>query len=145
MSSDDNKAAAKRLLACWNTSDFETVEGMVAPDFVNHNPPPIPGIGADRDGMLAAMRYLRQAFPAGRAEAINVIAEDDKVVLHDVIRGTHEGEFGEVPPTGRDVEFEFVHIFRFRDGRIVERWGVVDLLGLMRQLGAVPSQEPAPA
>ncbi len=134
MSSEDNKAVAMRLIDAWNRSDFRVIEEeIIGSDFFNHNPP-VPGIGTDRDGMLGAMRYMRQAFPDGRAETLNVIAEGDKVVRHDVLRGTHEGDFMGVSATGRQVEFEFIHIFRVTDGRIVERWGLVDSMSVMMQL-----------
>ena len=139
MSAEESKAVAHRLLELWNDGDFDAIEHLVAPDFVNHNPPPIPGVGPDRNGMLSAMRYLREVLPDGRAESVNVVAEGDKVVLHDVIRGTHEGEFLGVPPTGRQVSFEFIHIFRIADGLIAERWGIADAMGLMHQLGAMPA------
>ena len=146
MSAQDNKAVVERLLNAWNDSDFQVIEEeLVASDFVNHNPPPVPGIGRDRDGMLAAMRYMRQAFPDGRAETVNLVAEDDKVVVQDVVRGTHHGEFMGMSATGRQVNFEFVHIFRLAEGRIVERWGLVDAMGLMMQLGAIPTPQAAEA
>ena len=146
MSAQDNKAVVERLLNAWNDSDFQVIEEeLVASDFVNHNPPPVPGIGHDRDGMLAAMRYMRQAFPDGRAASVNLVAEDDKVVVQDVVRGTHEGEFMGVSATGRQVSFEFIHIFRLAEGRIVERWGLVDAMGLMMQLGAIPTPQAAEA
>ncbi len=146
MSAQDNKAVVERLLNAWNDSDFQVIEEeLVASDFVNHNPPPVPGIGHDRDGMLAAMRYMRQAFPDGRAASVNLVAEDDKVVVQDVVRGTHQGEFMGVSATGRQVSFEFIHIFRLAEGRIVERWGLVDAMGLMMQLGAIPTPQAAEA
>lgn len=142
---DDNKALVERLLDAWNRSDFATIEGeIVDPGFVNHNPPPFPGVGADRAGLLTAMRTLRQGFPDGRAEPVQVLAQDDKVVMHDVVRGTHEADFMGIAPTGRTVAVEFIHIFRVADGRIVERWGVIDAMGLMQQLG-VAMQQPAHA
>ncbi len=88
---------------------------------------------------------MGQAFPDGRGETVQLLTEDDKVVIFDVIRGTHQGEFMGVSPTGRQVSFEFVHIFRLAEGRIVERWGIADAMGLMVQLGAVPVPEPAQA
>ena len=146
MSAQDNKAVVERLLNAWNDSDFQVIEEeLVASDFVNHNPPPVPGIGHDRDGMLAAMRYMRQAFPDGRAASVNLVAEDDKVVVQDVVRGTHQGEFMGVSATERQVSFEFIHIFRLAEGRIVERWGLVDAMGLMMQLGAIPTPQAAEA
>ena len=140
---EENKALGSRLLEVWNARDFEAAEALFAEDYVNHNPPPMPGIGGDRAGQLKAMRYLAEAFPDARAEQNNVIAEGDTIVLHDTIRGTHQGEFIGIEPTGREVRIEFIHIFRIADGRIAERWGLIDAMSLMGQLGALP--EPAPA
>jgi predicted ester cyclase len=58
-------------------------------------------------------------------------------------QGTHRGEFFGVPPTGRTVTTSGIDIWRVRDGRIVENQQVVDNLGLLQQLGAVPQPEPA--
>ncbi len=143
MSAQDNRRVVEGLLDAWNRSDWDAIQGMVAPDFVNHNPPPIPGVGPDREGLFTAMRHLRQAFPDGRAETVNLVAEGDKVVVHDKVRGTHQGDFVGVSPTGREVTAEFIHIFRLADGRIAERWGILDAMGLMQQLGAVPAPETA--
>lgn len=74
---------------------------------------------------------------------LNAVAEGDKVVLHDRVHGTHEGEFFGVPPTGRQATWEFMHIFRITDGRIAERWGIVDVMGLMQQIGAIPTPPTA--
>ena len=50
-----------------------------------------------------------------------------------------------VSATERQVSFEFIHIFRLAEGRIVERWGLVDAMGLMMQLGAIPTPQAAEA
>jgi steroid delta-isomerase-like uncharacterized protein len=139
MSEQENKAVVEGMLEAWNRSDFDAIEGMLSSDFVNNNPPPLPGLGRDRSGMLSTMRYLRQGFPDAQAEILNMVAEDDKVVVHDRVSGTHEAEFFGVPATGRQATWEFIHIFRVEDGRIAERWGVVDVMGLMQQLGVVPA------
>jgi steroid delta-isomerase-like uncharacterized protein len=143
MLAQDNKAVVEEMLDAWNRSDFDAIEGILSSDFVNNNPPPMPGLGRDRAGMLATMRYLRQGFPDAQAEVLNVLAEGDKVVIHDRVTGTHEAEFFGVPPTGRQATWEFIHIFRIADGRIAERWGIVDVMGLMQQLGAVPTPQTA--
>jgi predicted ester cyclase len=123
--------------------DFDSIEGILSSDFVNHNPTPMPGIGRDRAGILAAMRYIRQGFPDAQAEVLNVVAEGDKVVIHDRVTGTHEAEFFGVPATGRRATWEFIYIFRIAGGRIAERWGILDVMGLMQQLGAVPMPQTA--
>ena len=57
-------------------------------------------------------------------------------------RGTHRGRFGPVPPTGRRFEITVVDIMHFRDGKIIEHWGVADRFALMQQLTAQPAEAP---
>jgi steroid delta-isomerase-like uncharacterized protein len=139
MSVDDNRAVAESLLDAFNARDFERARELFADDYVNHNPPPIPGADAGKEGNLLAMKLFAQAFPDARAQTVNVIAEDDLVVLHDIVRGTHEGEFMGVAPTGKQVSVDFIHIFRIANGRFAERWGLIDAMGLMQQLDAIPA------
>jgi steroid delta-isomerase-like uncharacterized protein len=141
VSASENKAVAERLLEAFNASDYDQIRGIFTPDFVNHNPPPFPGATPDVDGMIRTMQMFRGAFPDANGELVRTIGEGDIVVLHDIVRGTHEGEWMGVPATAREVEVEFIHIFRIADGLIAERWGLVDGMGLMMQLGAIP--EPA--
>jgi steroid delta-isomerase-like uncharacterized protein len=130
-----NEEVVERLLAAFSAGDFAAAEEVLAPDFVNHGLPPVPGATGDRGGVLAAMRYLRTAFPDARAEPVSIVAEGDRVGVHDLLVGTHQGEFRGVAPTGRQIRVDFIHVFRVADGRIAERWGVVDTTTLMRQLG----------
>ena len=134
MSDSEAKAAVERLLDAFSSGDFEGVEGSFAPEFVNHGLPPVPGARADRAGVVEAMRYLRTAFPDARAEPVSIVAEGDRVGVHDQLVGTHRGEYRGVAPTGREIRVDFVHVFRVAEGLIAERWGVVDTAELMRQI-----------
>jgi predicted ester cyclase len=58
-------------------------------------------------------------------------------VVRDVLRGTHQGEFAGTAATGEAVSIEFIHVYRIVDGQIRERWGLLDALGLMQQIGAI--------
>jgi steroid delta-isomerase-like uncharacterized protein len=66
----------------------------------------------------------------------DVIAEGDRVVIRDTIRGTHRGPFAGLPPTGRAVTVPRIGIFRILDGQIKEYWGLFDMFGVMQQLRA---------
>jgi predicted ester cyclase len=59
------------------------------------------------------------------------------------LRGTHQGEFMGIPPTGRQVTFTGIHISRVAGGKIAEEWGQFDALGMMQQLGVIPAPEQA--
>jgi predicted ester cyclase len=135
VSAEDNRQLVESFLAAFSDGDLDAAGEALAADFVNHDPPGFPGVGGDRAGVLAAIRYLRAGFPDARAELVSVVAEGDKVGVHDQLVGTHTGEFLDISPTGREVRVDFVHVFRVADGRIVERWGVSDSVTLLRQLG----------
>ena len=68
-----------------------------------------------------------------------MVATDDHVAIRYTVRGTHESEFMGIAPTGKRIEAAAMQIARFEDGRVIERWGVTDQLGILQQLGAVVS------
>jgi steroid delta-isomerase-like uncharacterized protein len=134
VSAADNKRLVESFLQAFSDGDLEAAEEALAPEFVNHDAPQFGGVGGDRAGVIAAIRYLKGAFPDARADLVSVVAEGDKVGVHDQLVGTHEAEFMGVPATGREVRVDFVHVFRVVDGKIVDRWGVSDTEALLKQL-----------
>ncbi|MFQ6026895.1 MAG: ester cyclase [Dehalococcoidia bacterium] len=82
---------------------------------------------------------LWEAFPDLHITVEDMVGEDDKVAWRLSVRGTHKSEFRGVPATGVEVTFPAQYIFRFKDGKIVERWTNFDRLGVLVQLGAVPA------
>lgn len=119
----------------WRTGDADAFDEVVASDFVHH----APGLPPDLEGMKQALPMFRAAFPDMRLPVEDMIAEGDKVVDRVTVRGTHEGELMGIPASGKQVEFMETHISRIADGKIVERWGEWDALGMMQQIGAVPA------
>ncbi len=81
--------------------------------------------------------WFRNAFPDLTCTVQEQVAEGEKVVSRWTVRGTHQGEFFGVAVTGNQVEFTGIQIDRFEGGKIVEEWAEFDLLGAMRQMGAV--------
>jgi predicted ester cyclase len=82
---------------------------------------------------------LLTAFPDLKAVIHDQIAEGEKVVTRKSLHGTHRGDFLGIAPTGKAVSLEVIDILRLVDGKIVEHWNVVDLLGLLVQLGVTPA------
>jgi predicted ester cyclase len=132
---DTNKHIVEEFIAALFTrGDQSAVDRYLDPGFVNHDPP-MPGMSAGPDGMRQASQMFRSAFPDWRSEVVQLIAENDLVVENFVARGTHRGAVMGETPTGRQVVLHGINIFRIADGRIVERWGRLDQLGLLEQLG----------
>jgi predicted ester cyclase len=140
MSAQANKEIVERLLTAFSNSDAVTAEQVLAEDFINHDPPNLPGVGKDRAGVLTATEYLHSAFENARAELVCVVADGDRVAVHDRLRGRHRADFLGIAPTGHEISVDFIHIFRVTNGRIVERWGVADSQALVDQLGAAPDR-----
>ena len=135
----NKKVVTDFIEALFSRGDCDAVDTYLSDDFVNHDPPF--GVSADRDGMRAAGANFRVAFPDWRSELHLLIAEADLVAEHFTARGTHRGEVMGVAPTGREVSLKGINIFRLHDGRIRERWGRLDDLGFLQQLGVVPSPD----
>jgi steroid delta-isomerase-like uncharacterized protein len=135
---DNNKAIVDQCIqALFSRGEFDSVERYLAPDFVNHNPNP--GYSPDQNGFRRVAADFRAAFPDWHSELHELIAERDLVVERFTAGGTHCGLVMGVAPTNRAVTLPGINIFRIADGQIVERWGQLDVLGLLQQLGAVPS------
>jgi steroid delta-isomerase-like uncharacterized protein len=123
--------------ALFTKGDLGAVDDYLAEDFVNHDPPL--GRAADREGMRAVAAMFRGAFPDWHSEMELLVGEGDLVVEQFTASGTQQGELFGVPASGQAVSMPGINIWRVRQGRIVERWGRLDELGLLRQLGLAPA------
>jgi steroid delta-isomerase-like uncharacterized protein len=138
VSLEETKALYRRWFEeAVNGRDMAAADSLLAPDYVLHFPG-MPG-PVDREGHKQLLTMFHNAFPDWQEAIEDVIAEGDKVVIRVTGRGTHEGEFMGVPPSGRQVAAEGVGIGRLAGGRIAESWAAYDALGLMQQIGAIPS------
>jgi predicted ester cyclase len=122
----------------FSKGDLEAVDRHLDPGFVNHDPP-FAGAPAGPEGMRQAAVMFRAAMPDWHSEVHQFVAEGDTVVERFTAGGTHRGELMGVAPTGRTITLAGINIFRIEGERIVERWGRLDELGLLRQLGLVPA------
>ena len=131
---EQNKAIVSQFIdGLFTKGDLGAVDAFLAEDFVNHDPPF--GATSDREGMRGASAMFRAAFPDWHSNVSLLIGEDDLIVEQFTATGTQHGEIMGVPANGRTVALRGIQIFRVREGRIVERWGRLDDLGLLSQLG----------
>ena len=140
MSVEENKADTRRAIkGFWNQGNMALLDEFWAPNYINHDPtnPEVRDLEGFKQWVIAA----RTAFPDLNVTIDDLIAEGDKVVTRWTVRGTHKGEFGKIPATGKKVTFTGITISRFVDGKTVESWWSDDDLGLMQQLGVIPPIE----
>jgi steroid delta-isomerase-like uncharacterized protein len=138
MSPAQNKELARRMVEeIFNQHNLDMVDDIIAANAVDHEELP-PGMPTGREGSKAMFAMMFSAFPDFRATIENLIAEDDKVVVHMLWTGTHKGEFMGIPPTGKQIAINVIDILRVSEGKFVEHWGVSDMMALMQQLGVSP-------
>jgi steroid delta-isomerase-like uncharacterized protein len=135
----DGTTANKQLVETFiqelfTKGDLDAVDRYLNPGFINHDPP-FPGAPDGRDGLRQAAAMFHAALPDWHSEVEQLIAEADIVVERFTASGTHRGDLMGVPPTGKVLVLKGIQMFRVVDGQIVERWGRLDEVGLMRQLG----------
>jgi predicted ester cyclase len=136
---DHNKRLVRRALAeIYTKGDLELADELIHPDFVNHEPAH-PDLPTGPESVKQTVRSLHAAFGGLRFEVQDEIAEGDKVVQRATMSGRHAGPMMGHEPTGREFTVRHVHIWRIADGKIVEHWGSRDDLGLLEQLGLLPS------
>jgi steroid delta-isomerase-like uncharacterized protein len=135
-SADPKRAATRfyeRVNAAIRTGNMSLLDDVLLPDAVDHDP--VPGQRPGREGIKAAFAEAREAFPDFQMTVEDMIAEGDKVACRLTVRMTHRGPFLGIPATGKNVSLPVIDVLRFVDGRLAERWGVVDNLALLTQLG----------
>ena len=138
MSQEDNKAAVRRYWEGFNTHNLDVWDEVSTPNFINHDPGlPVPD--ADLKTIKEVIGGMLAAFPDIDSTEDDLICEGDKIVVRRTFSGTHKGEFFGVPASGNQVTFGGIFISRFSGGKMEEQWVVFDALGVMRQIGGIPS------
>ncbi len=142
MSTEENKAVFRRYVEeVGNEGNLDLAE-EIFDRYLAHQPD---GSVLERgpEDVKRFMGEFRSAFPDFHTTIEDQIAEGDRVATRWTMRGTHEGEFRGISPTGKQITVTGIGIFRFSDGKVVESWDNFDQLGMMQQLGVVPLPEQA--
>lgn len=120
--------------------DFELFDTIFADDYTDHTPQK-GGFASDKDGTKSLYKALRQAFPDFHTEIHWQICDGDMVTTYKTYYGTHKGDFLNLKPTNKKIQFIAVDVMRVQNGKITDHWGVGDLLSLYKQLGLIPILE----
>jgi len=137
VSTEENKATFRRYVEEVGNAGNLDLADDVFDRYLAHQPD---GSVLERgpEDVKRFMGEFRSAFPDFHSTIEEQIAEGDRVVTRWRMRGTHQGEFRGIAPTGKELDVTGIGIFRFSDGKVVESWDNFDQLGMMRQLGMVP-------
>jgi predicted SnoaL-like aldol condensation-catalyzing enzyme len=140
MSTEENKKIVLRWREERNKGNWNIIDELHAPDYVGH-------IASVPGGAIRGREALKQLFVGYLAafdlhatpEPDLLFAEGDMVAHRETVRVKHKGAFQGIPPTGKEATFTSMDIYRIVDGKVVEQWVEADMLGLLQQLGILPT------
>jgi steroid delta-isomerase-like uncharacterized protein len=133
--SERNKAVIRRLLEDVDRGELSAVDECFAADFVDHTPTALRGLAVGREGLKRTFAMLLEAFPDTVHTIEELIAEGDKVVARIHAKAQHTGALLGVAPTAKTIELRGIAIYRFAEGKIVERWSAHEGPGILEQIG----------
>lgn len=128
-----NIAAQEAFGEAVNTGELDAFDHLVDPNSVDHDP--APGQQAGPAGYKALFTDMRTAFPDLHIDVETMVADDDQVAFAYTITGTQQGPYQGHEATGRSIQVRGVQISKFSDGKMTERWGSSDEVGILTQLG----------
>lgn len=138
---DENKALVRRFFEQLDEGNLDIIDELVSEDYVDHDPPPFPGLASGRAGLRQAAEMFWRATP-GHHVIEDQMVDGDKVITRLRGVGKHEGELAGIPASGNDLDVKAVAIYRIENGKIAEHWSAVDSATLLQQLGVI--QLPTP-
>jgi steroid delta-isomerase-like uncharacterized protein len=118
----------------WNRGNLNAADELMTRDAVIYEP-----VAGTPEDLKAVATMMRAAFPDWHSTVEEMLVEGDRVVERWTGRGTHQGMFQGIPPTGNHVAVPGVVFYRIADGKIIEFRGQFDRMSLMQQLGVIPS------
>ena len=130
----ENKEICRKALVALEEGDEAGIRKFYSPDHINH----YMNVRGP-DGWIETIRAWQVAFPDLHFELHSSVAEGDRVVHRWTATATHKGEFVGIPATGKKLEFVGLSEERVVNGQIVEEWSLVDMLGMMQQMGVIPA------
>lgn len=132
----DNTAAVLAMYEALNARDLSRLDDILAPDVafhVSHLPAPV-----GREAIKADMARYFSAFPDMALTVADLVVDGDRVAARIVARGTHDGTFGAMEPTGRSIDVTETDFLRMAGGKVAEAWVLYDQFTLLTQLGVLP-------
>ncbi len=137
---DANKATVKKFFEeVVNKHNADAADQFIAKDAMNHQA--MPGSKPGVEGIKEEFRQFFKSFPDLSVTVDDLMADGDKIIARVTYKGTNKGMMGAVAATNKTAQWGLIDIILFKDGKMQERWGYGDNIGMMIQLGLMPAPQ----
>jgi steroid delta-isomerase-like uncharacterized protein len=131
MSINANKDVITRfIMEVWNKNNLAVLDDLMDPTYYDYSYEP-----RNREGLERILLMMQAAFPGHETIIEEIVGEGDTVAICQTLRGTHSGSFRGLPPSGKQIEIGGYRFFKVRDGKITSHRALLDLPGLLQQIG----------
>lgn len=135
---EQNREVIRQVYQAFSDRDFNRIDELFSDDYKDHSPGAPGPLGKEEFKQFLQMWF--NAFPDARFEIEDIIVEGNKAAWRETMTGTHQGELMGIPPTGKQVRIPSMGFGLIGpDGKALKHWGAPDMMGLMQQLGVIPT------
>jgi len=138
---EQNKQVVRQFFEAFDRQDTERIGQLVSSSNYSFHISGMPPM--DWNGTKQFYTAFWSTFPDLHHDILDLVTEGDKVAVRYNIIGTHKGELQGIPPTGKEVSFSAMDFITLIDGKVAEEWEIPDTMGLMQQIGAIPTPPSA--
>ena len=124
------------IIEAWNSQDLEKLRVCHAEGWIDHTSPEGMNDFAALSGMF---QLFTSAFPDLELDIPKAIVNGNEVSYLYTVSGTHTAEFMGIPATGKTISIKGMTMLNIEEGKCAEAWGVLDMMSLMQQIGAIPT------
>jgi len=135
MANNENKKLVEQVFnEILNNRNLSLTDKLIGSNYVNHG---FPDLKPGPAGFKQIVQQFLDGFPDMRIYVENIITDGDLVATRGYWTGTNKGSFMNMPSTGKKVRVEYIDFWKIQNGKAVENWVQMDMVGVMQQLGAM--------
>jgi steroid delta-isomerase-like uncharacterized protein len=137
MSAEKNIATIRKAIKALNERDMSTVKDLITTNYIRHDLASTFGERRGQGDTVDFFQSVINGIPDMRMNIQDIFATENRVALRYTLTGTHQGEYRGIPATGKKLEINAIHLYRFEGDKIAEQWALPDVAGMYRQMGVL--------
>jgi steroid delta-isomerase-like uncharacterized protein len=137
MNAEKNVATVKKAIQALNERDMSAARECITANYIRHDLTSSFGERRGQGDTVDFFQSVISGIPDMQMNIKDIFATENRVALRYTLTGTHQGEYRGIPATGKKLEINAIHLYRFEGDKIAEQWALPDVAGIYRQMGVL--------